>query len=96
MSGLVKHRPFKKGKIKRNNFVRKFKKIKLIYPDFHIPVQYIWIVIIVGIFLYGIFFIINNTLLKPENEIQNISYGKYSVQMYDNPELYKSIGDIIR
>lgn len=96
MADLVRHRPFKRANIRNNNFGRKFKKVKLIYPNFNIPVQYIWIVFIGAIFLYWIFFIINNTLLKPENYIQNISYWKYSVQMYDNPELYKKIGDIIR
>lgn len=34
--------------------------------------------------------------MKPENYIKNIYYGKYSVQMYDNPELYKQIWDLIR
>lgn len=96
MPSLVKSRPFKKKKI-YNNFGNKFKKrIKLIYPEFNIPLQYIWILVIIIVFIYWVFFVINNTILKPENYIQNISYGKYSVDMYDNPELYKKIWDLIR
>ena len=96
MPGLVKSKPFRRKRI-HNNIGNQFKKkIKLIYPQFNIPIQYIWIFVIAIVFIYWIFFIINNTLLKPENYIQNISYGKYSVDMYDNPELYKKIGDLIR
>lgn len=96
MPSLVKSRPFRRNRI-NNNISNQFKKkIKLIYPQFNIPIQYIWIFVITIVFVYWIFFIINNTLLKPENDIKNISYGKYSVDMYDNPELYKKIWNLIR
>ena len=96
MVKLVKSRPFRVNK-SYNNFWNKLKKqIKLVYPKFNIPLQYVRIFFIVIIFIYGIFFVINNTLLRPENYIQNISYWQYSVDMYDNPELYKQIWDLIR
>ena len=96
MAGLVKSRPFRRNRIHSNISSQFKKKIKLVYPNFNIPIQYIWILVIVIVFIYWIFFIINNTLLRPDNYIQNISYGKYSVDMYDNPELYKKIWDLIR
>lgn len=96
MVGLVTHRSFKKEKTIQsvNNKFRR--RIKLIYPKFNIPIKRVWIALIVIIFIYWIFFIINNTLLKPDNYIKNIYYGKYSVDMYDNPYLYQKIGDLIR
>jgi hypothetical protein len=96
MVGLVTHRPFKKEKTIQdvNNKFRR--KIKLIYPKFNISVKWVRIIFIVIIFIYWIFFIIKNTLLKPENYIKNIYYGKYSVEMYDNPYLYQKIWNIIR
>lgn len=96
MAGLVKSKPFRRKRLHRNISSQFKKKIKLVYPNFNIPIQYIWILVIVIVFIYWIFFIINNTLLRPDNYIQNISYGKYSVDMYDNPELYKKIWDLIR
>lgn len=96
MAGLVKSRPFRRKRIHSNISSQFKKKIKLVYPNFNIPIQYIWIVAIAIVFIYWIFFVINNTLLRPDNYIQNISYGKYSVDMYDNPELYKKIWDLIR
>lgn len=96
MVKLVKSKPFRINK-SYNSFWNKLKKqIKLVYPEFNIPLQYVRIFFIVIIFIYGIFFVINNTLLRPENYIQNISYWQYSADMYDNPELYKQIWDLIR
>lgn len=96
MPGLVKNKPFQRAKRQNDVWKQISKKVKLIYPKFNFPIQYLWIVLIVIVFIFWIFFIINNTLLKPENYIKNISYGKYSVEMYDDPVLYKKIGELIR
>jgi len=43
-----------------------------------------------------LFFIINNTIFKPENYIEQITYSKASVDNYDDPYLYKKISDLIK
>jgi hypothetical protein len=43
-----------------------------------------------------LFFVINNTVFKPENSIEQIRYSKTSVEDYDNPYLYKKISELIK
>lgn len=94
MATLVRQRKFKK--VKRNTFKKKVKKTKLIYPQIKISIKWFRIIILVAIFWYGLFFIINNTIFSAENYIEQINYSKESVDTYDNPELYKKISEMIK
>ncbi|HRX63763.1 MAG TPA: hypothetical protein P5060_01525 [Candidatus Absconditabacterales bacterium] len=87
----------KKHKIKKRNRIKKsIRKTKLIYPKLNFSVKWLWVFFVVIIFVYGLFFIIKNTIFKAENYIEQITYSKYSVDMYDNPYLYKKISELIK
>ncbi len=94
MATLVRQRRYKKAK--KNVFKKKRQKTKLIYPSIDVSIKWIRVSILFIIFGYGLFFIINNTVFKPENHIEQITYSKYSVDNYDNPYLYKKISDLIK
>lgn len=87
----------KKHKIKKRNRIKKsIRKTKLIYPKLNFSVKWLWVFFVVIIFVYWLFFIIKNTIFKAENYIEQITYSKYSVDMYDNPYLYKKISELIK
>ncbi len=94
MATLVRQRKFKK--VKKNKFTKKFRRTKLIYPKLNVSVKWLWIFILIVIFAYGLFFIINNTIFKPENYIEQITYSKTSVDNYDDPYLYRRISELIK
>jgi len=94
MAWLVKERWYTKRK--KNKFKKQRNKTKLIYPQIDISIKWLRIFILFVIFAYWLFFIINNTIFKDENYIQQIRYSKASVDMYDNPYLYKQISDLIK
>jgi hypothetical protein len=94
MATLVRQRKFKK--VKKNTFKKKRNKTKLIYPTVDISIKWLRILILLVIFWYGLFFIINNTIFKDENYIEQITYSKTSVDTYDNPYLYKRISELIK
>ncbi len=94
MATLVRQRKFKK--IKKNKFKKQFRKTKLIYPQINMSIKWLRVFILVVIFAYWLFFIINNTIFKDENYIEQITYSKASVDSYDNPYLYKMISEIIK
>ncbi len=94
MATLVRQRKFKK--VKKNAFKKKRNQTKLIYPTIDISVKWLRVFILFVIFGYGLFFIINNTVFKDENYIEQITYSKMSVDTYDNPYLYKRISELIK
>lgn len=94
MATLVRQRKFKK--VKKNTFKKKRQKTKLIYPTIDISIKWIRVFVLVVIFWYWLFFIINNTIFKAENSIEQITYSKSSVDAYDNPYLYKRISELIK
>lgn len=94
MVNLVRSRPFKKKK--KNNFKKNVNKIKLIYPKLRFSVKWFWIIMLFVIFSYWLFFIIKNTIFKEENYINKIFYSKNSVELYDNPYLYRKISQLIK
>jgi len=94
MATLVRQKKFKKRK--RNNFRRKLNRTRLVYPTVNISIKRLRVIILVVIFVYGLFFIINNTIFKAENYIEQITYSKSSVDNYDNPYLYKRISELIK
>ncbi|HKL43672.1 MAG TPA: hypothetical protein VJ892_00135 [Candidatus Absconditabacterales bacterium] len=94
MATLVRQKKFKKKK--RNKLTKKIQRTKLIYPKLNFSIKWFWIFILIVIFSYGLFFIINNTIFKPENYIEQITYSKASVDNYDDPYLYKKISDLIK
>ena len=94
MATLVRQRKFKK--VKKSAFKKKRNQTKLIYPTIDISIKWLRVFILFVIFGYGLFFIINNTVFKDENYIEQITYSKMSVDTYDNPYLYRSIWDLIK
>jgi hypothetical protein len=94
MATLVRQKKFKK--VKKNTFKKKRNKTRLIYPTVDISIKWLRIFILLVIFWYGLFFIINNTIFKDENYIEQITYSKTSVDTYDNPYLYKKISELIK
>jgi len=94
MAWLVKERWYTKKK--KNKFKKQRNKTKLIYPQIDLSIKWLRIFILFIIFAYWLFFIINNTIFKDENYIQQIRYSKASVDKYDNPYLYKQISDLIK
>ncbi len=56
-----------------------------------IPVFYFWIAFAVLILVYWIFLLLKYTLFLPENRITKIDYSLNSVEIYDDPYLYKTI-----
>lgn len=86
MATLVRQRKFKK----------QLRKTKLIYPQINFSIKWLRVFILVVIFTYWLFFIINNTIFKDENYIEQITYSKASVDNYDNPYLYKMISELIK
>lgn len=94
MATLVRQRKFKK--IKKNKFKKQLRKTKLIYPQINLSIKWLRVFILVVIFAYGLFFIINNTIFKDENYIEQITYSKASVDAYDNPYLYKKVSELIK
>lgn len=94
MATLVRQRKFRKKR--KNKLTRRIKRTKLIYPKLNVSVKWLWIFILVVIFAYWLFFIINNTIFKAENYIEQLTYSKASVDNYDNPYLYKKISELIK
>ncbi len=94
MATLVRQRKYKKRK--KNKLTKKIQRTKLVYPKLNVSIKWLWVFILIVIFVYWLFFIINNTILKPENYIENITYSKASVENYDDPYLYKKISELIK
>lgn len=89
------NRPFKKRQ-KNYNFKKNIKKVRLIHPSINFSLKRLWIFLLLVIFSYWTFFIINNTLFKSENYIKQVFYSQASVDNYDSPYLYKKISSIIK
>jgi hypothetical protein len=61
-----------------------------------IPVLYFWIFFGILVFFYGGFLLLKYTIFVPEYRISKIDYALSSVQIYDDPYLYKSISSLIK
>ncbi|MDD3262691.1 MAG: hypothetical protein PHR61_02490 [Candidatus Absconditabacteria bacterium] len=60
-----------------------------------IPVLYFWIFFGILVVFYGGFLLLKYTIFVPEYRISKIDYALSSVQVYDDPYLYKSISSLL-
>jgi len=70
------------------------KKIKVWFRFFSIKI--VWIVFIFFAWVYWSFMVLKNTIFNHQYVIKNIIYDTWDIQWYDNPYLYKLIGNWIR
>jgi len=93
MVNMVKCKPFQKPKKKSTHL--QSKKIRLKVP-FSLIVKVIWISMFGIVFLYGGSYVLKNTIFATKYKIEQVSFNKQSVILFDDPYLYKQISDIIK
>ena len=62
----------------------------------HIPLLFLWRFFGVFVLIYGIFLFFQYLIFSPQDRIGKVDYALSSVQLYDNPYLYKSISTLIK
>jgi len=60
-----------------------------------IPILYFWIFFGILVFFYGWFLLLKYTIFVPEYRIAKIDYALSSVEVYDDPYLYKKISSLL-
>jgi hypothetical protein len=90
---MVQRRKFEKVKRNKQSFQQKKIIKKQVSP---LVIKGVWIAAFVIIFVYVLLYVLRITVLSPEYTIKQVDYATESIQMYDNPYLYKAISDSVK
>lgn len=74
--------------------LKKWKKTKINTPK--IPAVFFWVLFFGLLSIYWIFLLLKYTIFVPEYRIHQIDYAQSSVDIYDDPYLYKTISSLIK
>ena len=96
MVGITQQKPFQKKKRKKSTLHKNRNSEKKIKVNMRFLMLTIWVAILLMLFGYGTIFVLKRTVFAEKYVIQNVTYADESVKLYDEPYLYKAIGDELK